>query len=210
MRLRWSKWTAVMGIIAVLMLAGGIKFLFDSQRMSREFESWQTATPMKCAVDFSKPGQFDANFNQTCSSSHGEMVALRVSPEVLKSITVTQLLAGLEATIEIRQAPGIDPVETASVKTFWQNETLDGAIPVFPISPFRKGNYQAHVFVTAGAPALAGTAQTLEARYLICGMEAMPAAIARIIGIALTVVGTIVGLVVFLRVLKRGRAETVQ
>ena len=196
-----------MGIVAVFFLAGGVWFLFDSHRRNLEFEAWQTATPMKCAVDFSKPGKFDADFNQTCASSHGEVVALRISPEALKLTTATQLLAGLEATIEIKPASETNTVETASAEILWQNETLDGAVPVFSISPFRKGHYQARVTVTAGAPALAGTTQTLEARYLLCGLEALPAFVARVIGIVLTFVGTIIGVVVFLLALKRGRSE---
>lgn len=204
MRLRWSKWTATMGIVAVFFLASGVWFLFDSHHRNLEFEAWQTARPMKCAVDFSKPGKFDADFIQTCSSSHGEVVALRIFPDALKSTNVTQLLAGLEAIIEIKPTSGTNKVETASAEILWQNETLDGAVPVFSVSPFRKGSYKAHVVVTAGAPALVGTTQILEARYLLCGLEALPAFIARAIGISFFSLGFLIGAGSVFFAVKRG------
>ncbi len=191
MQLAWNKWTVAMTFATVFFLGSGVKFLFESKRLSEQFAFWENAKPMNIPVDFSKPGQFDADFKQTCSTSHGEVVALRLPPEVLKSTNVTQLLAGLEAKLEIQPANGTNQIDLATAELFWQNETLEGTLPLFSISPFQKGNYKAHISVTKGATALAGIPQSLEGRYLLCGLEALPAALTKIVGGSLLVLGAI-------------------
>jgi hypothetical protein len=109
-------------------------------------------------------------------------VALRVPAEALQGTTVTQLLAGLNAKLEITDKSGSHVVASADSETILGAEKLDGVIPIFKIVPFRKGTYEARVTVIQGAPALRGIAQTLEGRYLLCGLERMPAVIASAIG----------------------------
>jgi len=147
-------------------------------------------------VDVLTPSQFVLPFEQTCSSSHGEVVALRVPPEALRSTTITQLLAGLNATLEITDPPISNVVLNAYSQAVWGEETLDGAIPIFSIAPFRKGAYKAVITVREGAPGLSGISQRLEGRYLLCGLERMPAVIAAGIGIGSAGIGCVLGLVV--------------
>lgn len=80
--------------------------------------------------------------------------------------------------LEIRSQSATNLIESASAKIVWEDQDLDGAIPIFNIAPFRKGHYVASVTVIEGAPALARHEQILEARYLLCGLEALPAEIA--------------------------------
>lgn len=203
MRPFWTKWIIATGIIAVILLGSGVVFLFDAQKRREAFVAWETATPLKHPVDFSQPGQYEAEFDQTCSSAHGEVVALRIPPEVLTNNTATQLLSGLAATIEIRLQSGTGIVDSATAKVLWENQALDGAIPLFNIAPFRKGLYVAKVTVNEGAPALVGHKQILEARYLLCGLEALPAEIAKYFGLGLLVVGLIITGILGLILLKR-------
>ncbi len=98
---------------SLLLLGFGVKCLFDGYRLGRNFERWQTAKPVDGAIDFSGPGRFVLPFDQTCSSSHGETVALRVPPEVLLGRTITQLLAGLNAKLEITDKSGSNLTESA-------------------------------------------------------------------------------------------------
>ncbi|MFO1512995.1 MAG: hypothetical protein U1F83_08815 [Verrucomicrobiota bacterium] len=203
MKRLWSKWMIAMVIIAVFLLIGGIYFFFDARKRAAAFASWETAAPMKVAVDFSKPGKYETDFNQTCSSSHGEMVALRIPPETLQSNSSTQLLSGLIATIEITAISATNVIESATSDIFWQTEAIDGAIPIFSISPFRKGVYRASIVVTEGASGLAGHEQILEARYLLCGLEALPAEIAKYLGSGLFVIGLVFAGIPGLVLLKR-------
>jgi hypothetical protein len=149
------------------------------------------------AIDFSMPGRFVLPFDQTCSSSHGETVVLRVPPEALLGTTITQLLAGLNAKLEIADKSG-SITKSAVSQVIWGEETLDGAIPIFGISPFRKGAYKATVTVIEGAPALNGITQRLEGRYLLCGLEQLPGTIVSGIGIVSAGIGSLVGVIAML------------
>lgn len=184
--------------LSLLLLGFGVKCLFDGHRLGQDFERWQTAKPVDAAVDFSVPGRFVLPFDQTCSSSHGETVALRVPPEALQGRTITQLLAGLNAKLEIADKSGSHLAQRADSKVIWGEETLDGAIPIFGIAPFRKGAYKATVTVIEGAPALKGIAQRLEGRYLLCGLERLPSTIASGVGVVSAGIGAIIAVIVLL------------
>ncbi|MBI5388102.1 MAG: hypothetical protein HZA90_25840 [Verrucomicrobia bacterium] len=186
-------------MVAALLLGFGVKCLFDGRRLRQEFEVWKTARPVDAEVDLSIPGKFLLPFQQACSSSHGEILALRLPMETLRGTSVTQLLAGLQAQLEISMKPGTTVVASAMSQVWWGEETLDDAIPIFSVVPFRKGAYEATVTVTEGAPALKGVKQRLEGRYQLCGLERMPAALLGVVGIASAGIGGIAGLIVFFR-----------
>ena len=153
---------------------------------------------MEAAVNISKPGYFVVPFAQTCSSAHGEIVALQIPAEVLHGKTVTQLLTGLKATLEIAdKSSTISESEESSIPA--GEDISNGAIPIFRLAPFRKGIYDARVTVITGAPALEGITQRLEGRYLLCGMEQMPATIATVLAVVSLAIGAIVGLLGFFR-----------
>lgn len=202
MRPSWTIGRGIAVTLSLLLLGFGVKCFFDGHRLGQAFERWRTAKPVDGAIELSAPGRFVLPFDQTCSSSHGETVALRVPAEVLQGTTVTQLLAGLAARLDITDKSGSNVVESAGSEIIWGEEKLDGAIPLFSLAPFRKGAYKATVTVIEGAPALKGIPQRVEGRYLLCGLERMPATIAEVIGIGSVGIGSIVGLVVAFRVAK--------
>jgi hypothetical protein len=187
----WTIGRAIAATLSLLLVGFGLKFLFDGHQLHQDFERWETAKPVDGAIELSVPGRFVLPFDQTCSSSHGETVALRVPAEALQGTTVAQLLAGLNVKLEITDKSGSHVVASADSETILGAEKLDGAIPIFKIAPFRKGTYEARVTVIEGAPALRGIAQRLEGRYLLCGLERMPAVIASAIGAVSAGIGSI-------------------
>lgn len=199
MRARWTLWRIISAVAALCLLGAAAKCFVDAKKLRRQFAEWEKAKPLDAVVDLSTPGEFVAPFRQTCSASHSEAVLLRVPPEALQATTITQLLNGLSARLEILRRSDTTVVESASAGLSWGGDTIDGAFPIFSVSPFEKGEYDARLTVTAGAPALKGIPQRLEGRYLLCGMEAMPAAIADILGIAASAVGGLVALVLLYR-----------
>ncbi len=196
MRSPWTTLRMISATAAIMLIGFGVKCLFDGHRLSQNFELWQTAKPVAGPVDFSTSGRFTFPFDQTCSSSHGETVLLRVPAEALKTTTATQLLAGLNAKLEITNKSKSNIVESANSEIMWGQELLDGAIPIFGIAPFSKGQYEATVTVLEGAPALKGITQRIEGRYLLCGLELLPATIANAVGIGSSVIGSILGFAV--------------
>jgi len=149
---------------------------------------------MDVATDFSQPGIFASSFKQTCSQSHGETVLLRVPDSILSNTTPTMLMQGLRAQITIRTLAG-EEIYSSTSELLWDDQTMDGAIPIFSLDVFRRGDYEAAVKIHEGAPALAGVNQRLEVRYLLCGLESLPASIATLGGSIVGVLGLLVGFV---------------
>ena len=207
MRRPWTIGRILASALSLALLGFGAKCLVDGHRGRRDFERWQTAKPVDAAVDFSVPGRYVLPFDQTCSSSHGETVALRVPPETLQGVTVTQLLAGLKAKLEITDLSGSTVVERADSEILWGDRTLNGAIPLFGMAPLRKGTYKATVTVMEGAPALRGVGQRLEGDYLLCGLERLPATVATVTGLGNAGIGCIIGVVVCLLAVRDRRNQ---
>jgi hypothetical protein len=205
MRASWTIGRVIALVLSLLLLGFGVKCILDGYRLRQDFEQWKTAKPVDGAIDFSVTGRFVLPFHQTCSSSHGETVALRVPPEALQGTTITQLLAGLNAKLEIADKSGSNLTKSADSKVIGEEEMLDGAIPIFGIGPFRKGAYNATITVIAGAPALKGIAQRVEGRSMLCGLERMPAMIATVLGVGSAGIGSIVGLAVVFLVTRRSK-----
>ena len=195
MSARWTLWRIISAGVALCLLGLAAKCFVDAGKFRKQYAEWETARPLEAVVDLSTPGEFVAPFRQICSSSHSEVVALRVPPEALQGSTITQLLQGLSARLEILRRSDTTVVESAEARLSWGADTIDGAIPIFFVCPFGKGEYDARLTVTAGAPALKGIPQRLEGRYLLCGLEALPATIAKIGGIIASIVGGLVAVV---------------
>lgn len=197
---RWTLWRYISAGLALVLAVLALKCFLDAHKFVKQFEEWKSAKPIDTAVDFSMPGEFVAPFLQTCSSAHAQIIALRVPGSAVENATIAQLLQGAQARIEVYRKDGTSPVESANLDLSWTGDSLDGAFPVFHVAPFSRGEYEARLIVTEGAPALRGVPQQLEGRYLLCGLEALPAAIAGIGGMGLSVLAGVIGAVLLYRV----------
>ncbi len=194
--------------VAGLLCAVGVFFLITSYRCRGDFNRWQTARPLDIAVDMSKPGSFAGAFKQTCQISHGEALCLLLPSNMVSAATWTNMVSDVRFVAQIQDASGKEMLrEEFTGSLFWRDYLLDGAIPLLQFAPFEKGEYRLTLTVTEGAPALQGIPQRLIARYMLCGLEMLPAFIAMFIGAASFVLAGIVALVTVL-VVRRKRRKT--
>lgn len=139
-----------------------------------DFEQWLIDQPMRVGVDLSKVGTTTTSFGQTCAVSHGEIIELLVGPFDAPADQVN--LAGLVMSVSIADASG---AAVSKVSIHGEDVPL-GPSPIIltQFHPFREGAFTATIAVESPAPALAGEEQCLSARYELCGLEAMPSALA--------------------------------
>lgn len=199
MKARWTLWRAISAGCALCLLGLAVQFSLTARKLSQQFASWETAKPIDTAVDFSTPGEIVVPFHQTCFSAHSEVIGLRIPATALQGRRITQLLDGASARLEVRRLQTTNVVASAELDLSWAGELIDGVFPVFFVSDFSKGEYEAKVKVETGAPALKGVPQRLEGRYLLCGMEALPAEIAKDGAIIFAILGGLIGIVLLYR-----------
>src|SRR5262249_16727778 len=99
MNAQWTRWRVVSAAIAICLFVVAINFFISAAKFKRRFIEWQNAKPVTAAVDLSQPGEITLPFHQTCSSSHNEVVLLRVSEKARQAKTFVQLLDGLKARL---------------------------------------------------------------------------------------------------------------
>jgi hypothetical protein len=204
----WTLGRVVAATASLLFLGFGVLCFCEGLKLNDDFEQWLTAKPMEGTIDLSVPGQFVFPFNQTCSSSHGESVSLVILTEPFKELTAAELLAGLDARLEVVEKETSKKVVSALFEIRWPDDLANRPIPIFNIAPFRKGTYQATVTVTGGATKLKGVAQRIEGSYQLCGLEKLPAQIALILGCISVGLGILVGLILALRIAKNRQPST--
>lgn len=164
----------ILALVAVVLGMTAAFFYSEYRDLDRRFHEWLIARPMSMAVDLSRPGTFTAPFQQTCDASHGEAIYLAVeSPDAVEP---GKLLEGLDARIAIVDTDGKE-VYCEKAGPEFRQEGDDIQLAYF--HPFSTGSYTARIEVSAGAPALQGIEQTLFAKYRLCGLERLPADIAR-------------------------------
>ncbi|MFA6562176.1 MAG: hypothetical protein WCV00_09755 [Verrucomicrobiia bacterium] len=170
--------------VAGLLCAASIFLLIFAHNHRRDFYQWKQARPIDIPVDLSKPGQFTGGFAQTCHISHGEAICLAVPTDVVAKTTWTNLLSNLRFVSQIQDRNGKEELkEEFTGEPFGRDHLIDGDFVLLMFRPFADGTYQMALTVTQGAPALHGVPQRLVARYMLCGMELMPAIIAKMMGI---------------------------
>ena len=202
-------WTLRRGFaiaVSLLFLGFGATCIFDGIRMSQDFEKWLTAKPMEGPIDFSAPGNFAFPFNQTCSSSHGESVSIVIPDGSSIDLTESELLAGLEARLEIMDEETSEMVASAASEVRRPDELVESKVHVFNLAPFRKGTYLATVTLTSGAAALKGVPQRIEGSYQLCGLEKLPAHITLLFGVISSGIGILIALMVLARIAKSRKA----
>jgi hypothetical protein len=163
-------------VLAAIGIGISIYFAREAMRMNAQFHEWLQARPMETVIDLSRPGETTVPFNQTCSISHGEDLYLKCDLDDTAKENPEELLKGLSATVVISKSNG-EEIETLKIN----NKTAhhwDGKVVLAGFAPFRQGNYVATIRIDSGAPALADRAQTIYAKYQLCGLEQMPAMVA--------------------------------
>ena len=197
-------------IVAGMFCAAGIFFLITSHNCRRDFYRWQKANLIDISIDMSVSGQFAGTFVQTCQVSHGETLCLLLPSNIVASSTWTNLLKDLRFVVQIQDGSGREKVRGEFTgELFWRDYLLDGAIPLLQFAPFEKGTYRLELTVTEGVPSLQGVRQHLVARYILCGLEMMPAFITMALGVGGVVIGAIIALVTAL-VARRNRKMTTE
>lgn len=195
---------AVAGLLCVV----GVFFLITAYRYRQDFYRWQEASPIDIAIDLSKPGQFTGGFKQTCHIAHGEVLCLRLPPNMLANSAWPNRLHDLRFVAQIRDKNGMETVrEEFTGDLFGTNYQPNGTLALLPFPPFGNGEYQLILTVTEGVPALQGTPQRLVARYMLCGLEMMPAFIVMGMGIGSFALAGIIALITALIVRRHGDGE---
>jgi hypothetical protein len=209
--MRLPKGRTLAYAVAVLLCGVGAFFLITAQRYRQDFCRWQTANPVDIAIDMSHPGEVVGAFKQTCHISHGEALCLMLPSNMVATTTWTNLLQDLRFVARIEDQNGKEKVrEEFTGDLFWRDYLLDGTIPLLQFAPFEKGDYRLTLTVTEGVSALHGTPQRLVARYMLCGLEMMPAFISMVMGLACFAVAGVVALVTALVVKRRRKRGTEQ
>lgn len=187
------KIAALRTIGLVLMIVGmgsGIYFALEARRIYTGYFQWMDARPFEMTVDLSKPGKAVAPFVQTCQSAHSEDVFFNcpeLSEQQLEHVEF--LFVGLQAEMRIENKSG-EVVESIAVNSRSIHYAY-GKVVLASFYPFERGDYQVVLDVNSGAQALAGKSQTIYAKYMLCGLEIMPAYLAGIIAIVAMIVGVV-------------------
>jgi hypothetical protein len=189
MRRKFAIGRTVGLLLGVFALGNAAVFYRSFLQAKANFESWQTARPTELQVDLSKLGKTTMPFHQTCSCSHGEGIFLKLKATGQESNGApAKSLEDLSAVLVISDAKG-DEVQSVELAPPDSNDGSDPMLARF--HPFATGEYRATLRVSCGAKALAGTEQTLYAKYLLCGLEMVPGEIARLIACGLGLIGII-------------------
>ena len=191
------------------LFAATVYSFIEFRRMNREFYEWIDARPMSATVDLSKPGRFTTAFRQTCHRAHGEAIYVSIPATDAQNQDVDQLLEGLEGTITVTDAGGNEVVVGEIGSQFGDMRygafTLqDDRIMVCYFTPFAKGDYVAQINITRGAEKLAGTKQTMFAKYELCGLERFSALIAAGFSVLCALPGLVISLFVAIGFRKHG------
>jgi hypothetical protein len=179
-------------VIAIALFLLGAKFFVESQNGYAQFRAWVVARPVNIEVDFSRVGTYSSTFEQTCSVSDSEIFGL----EVVKSAS----LEGLEAHCIITDTNSNEAISLSlpDPNTYRKGIHFDNLVTLAGVRPFKNGTYQISISVSKGAPALSGIGQRFVARYWLCGMEQLPAALSRLASIICFIIGGIIMLTMFL------------
>jgi len=192
--LRRISVSRVMGFIITVSFAGAaIYFAVESYAAARNFDEWLVAEPVNVEVDLSRIGVIESPFNQTCQISHGESILLNVADA---PPDVNTLLTGLDGTLAIVDADG-KSVVSASLARWHKSDSVstDASIVLADFLPFSNGDYTMRLEVTKPAIGLSKYKQRVHARYLLCGLEEMPAFILGVFAVGSGIVALLAGVI---------------
>lgn len=185
-------------VVAGILLLAGIFFLVKAYQYHKQFYEWVEAEPINIEVDMSKPGKYSGQFHQTCAISHGEELLLQLPADKLKEMSPKAVVGPLEFHCSITNEIGEEVVSSETARQInLRDEYKDGAIPLLYFHPFENGTYHLVLSVTKSNQHLADVPQRLIARYVLCGLEMMPARVSMIAGIVALLIAGVIMLVLF-------------
>jgi|GEM_PF-2388085 len=193
MRARWTWKSGIQLTLALIFLGLGGDGVRSGLKQQEHYDSALTAKPMEGATDLSKPGELIFPFIQSYSRSHGEVVGLRVPPEVLEKTEAEELIRGLKVRLVITDKGGAVMQACEPDELMLEVFRDPQLIPLFRLNSFKKGSYQAKFIILEGVPALSGIPQQMEARYLLCGCERMAGQMVLGLGVVLALPGLFLG-----------------
>lgn len=197
----------VLAAITALLAFGALQSGRAARKHDLKFEAWLTAAPCDFPVDLSTPGVWEAPFNQTCSTSHGQAIRLWATDTAGAPIEDPAALDGLEGSLRIIDDAGEIVAESPLPGSPNGIAPPPGAITLATLVPFSTGPCQVQIEVTGGAPALAGAIQRITAAYELCGLERLPAQIARGLAIAMWVAAVVAALITVVLALPRSAVQ---
>lgn len=187
-------------LFSIVGLALAFSFYRDAVHHRAAFEQWLVDEPMRTSIDLSSAGEVTMPFRQTCAAAHAQVIELSVEPHEDAPVPID--LVGLRMTITIGTPDG---AEVASLDVSGENiPPAPSPLPIARFHPFATGDYVASILVISPAPALAGHAQTLVARYELCGLELMPAAVLQVAAIGAGIVSAVIGLCILPGLIRHG------
>jgi len=184
---------AVGRVVGLMIAASGVTasvyYACDSYRRNKEFHRWFEDRPIHFTVDLSKPGDVTVPFHQTCGTSHGEALFIKLTPDVESDDEIGELFDGFSATIIISDADGTEIEQATIGKSTIERWNGSEDLLLTDIAPFQKGEYLATLRVEATAPQLANREQVIYAKYQLCGLEQFPAFIVGAFSLGAGIIG---------------------
>ncbi len=186
-----AKRRIIGAIISLLAGSLAVYWGIESSRLSRSVEECRVAMPTQFAADLSRPGVLESPFAQSCQMSHGEAILLKTTDG---SELSSSMLAGLKGKATVLAADGTSVMTADFPETIARDSSrVDQGLQLAFFHPFQIGVYTLRVEIIEPAPGLAGRSQEIFARYELCGLEGLPAALAAAIAIPAGIVALVVG-----------------
>ncbi|MDQ1256439.1 MAG: hypothetical protein QG656_1035 [Candidatus Hydrogenedentes bacterium] len=188
-------------IVALVPILAGY-FLYQAELQRRQFWEWVEVPTIDIPVDCSVPGSFSGKLVHTCTMAHGGGgLRLEIPPESIPQTELESALEGLrvEGTVTDIKSGAKTAIEASDRFLYSvpgdEHAILAASLPY----DLPKGEYTLELSVVTGAQRLAGIPQRLVGRYMLCGMEMMPAFLLFLLSCFLLWLDTLLGLVLLRR-----------
>jgi hypothetical protein len=204
----------VAGVVAVTLLVLAVRLFSEASKVYQWFRELGKAEPVNMEVDFSKPGRYLGLYRKKYYCPHGVWLHLK-SDQGASSEEKTGLgkLEGLEGKISVIDSNGqVVMTQDFTDADFFEGSFSEegGACPTLRVDfTLKEGDFRLAVDVVEAAVGLKNTHQILKARYVMCGIDVLPAAIMRLTGVVAGGVGVTIIAVIVVRALKRRKKTSI-
>jgi len=191
-------------LIAMIAIAVSIRCARECVQRNVEFHQWIDSRPLEASADLSKPTEITVPLRQTCGTSHGESLYLKVTPSLEDQGKPEELLKELSGRVVIKDVDGnvirSAKIDATTIHQYGpEEETILTGFGSFP-----PGDYLATIHVELGVPPLAGRKQVLFVKYQLCGLEQFPAWFFGALSFGALLMGVVAAVSVLPGLLRRG------